>query len=73
MISEKVERMLVKFTGNYGSPLSVLKNHTYKCIAVYPSWYRVIDETYEDYLYPKADFEVIDDSDAVYVKADKCK
>lgn len=65
--------MLVKFIGDYSSILGVIKGKTYKCIAVYPSWYRVIDETDEDYLYPKTDFEVIDDSDAVYVKADKRK
>ena len=63
--------MLVRFKGNYGDPLSLIRGRTYKCIAVYPSWYRVIDETEEDYLYPKSDFDVIDDSDAVYVRADK--
>ena len=65
--------MLVKFIGDYSSNLGVIKGKTYKCIAVYDVWYRVIDETDEDYLYPKTDFEVIDDSDAVYVKADKRK
>lgn len=53
--------MLVKFRGNYGDVFSVLPNHIYKCIKVYKSWYRIIDETGEDYLYPKEDFEVIDD------------
>ena len=52
--------MLVKFIGNYGSELSVLPNHIYECIKVYKSWYRIIDETGEDYLYPKEDFEVIE-------------
>lgn len=54
--------MLVRFKGK-----------TYKCIGVYDVWYRVIDETDEDYLYPKTDFDVIDDSDAVYIRADKRK
>ena len=65
--------MLVKFIGDYSSILGVIKGKTYKCIGVYDVWYRVIDETDEDYLYPKTDFDVIDDSDAVYIRADKRK
>lgn len=52
--------MLVKYIGDYSSPLGLIKGKTYECINETPSWYRVIDETDEDYLYPKTDFEIVD-------------
>lgn len=53
--------VLVRFIGDYGSELSVLPGNIYECIRVYDSWYRIIDETDEDYLYPKEDFEIVED------------
>ena len=51
--------MLVRFKGNYGTKRSLIKGKVYNCIAQTKSWYRVIDETDEDYLYPKEDFDIV--------------
>lgn len=62
--------MRVKFIGNYGSPISVIAGKVYTCINETRSWYRIIDESGEDYLYPKNDFEVIEESAEDLVVAD---
>lgn len=51
--------MKVKYIGENGTPLSVLKGKMYECIGKEKSWLRVIDETGEDYLYPANDFEIV--------------
>lgn len=51
--------MLVRFIGNYGSSRSVLPGNIYECISRTKHWYRIIDESGEDYLYPKKDFEIV--------------
>lgn len=54
--------MIVRYIGNKGSKYSVLKGKTYKCLGEENGyWYRVIDEEGEDYLYPKKDFEIVED------------
>ncbi len=53
--------MLVRFIGKYGSRRSVLPGKIYECISMTEHWYRIIDESGEDYLYPKEDFEIVDD------------
>lgn len=52
--------MKVKYIGNKGSTLSVMKNKVYECLGMEKGWYRIIDETDEDYLYPPDDFVVVE-------------
>ena len=56
--------MLVKYVGDYSSPLGVINGKTYECVGEDDYWYRVIDETDEDYLYPKTDFEIINEDNS---------
>lgn len=53
--------MKVKYIGRYSSPLSLITGKIYECISVEKGWYRIVDETNEDYLYPPDEFEVIED------------
>ena len=54
--------MKVRYIGNKGSNLSVIKGHIYQCLGEENGyWYSVIDEEGEDYLYPKKDFEIVED------------
>ena len=52
--------MKVKYIGENGSELSVLKGKVYECLGKEKTWYRVVDETNEDYLYPIEGFEVVE-------------
>nr|DAL99460.1 MAG TPA: hypothetical protein [Caudoviricetes sp.] len=51
--------MKVKFIGQ-GSPLSLLNGKEYAVESVECGWYRIVDETGEDYLYPPQSFEVVE-------------
>lgn len=42
------------------SPLELTNGKIYKVLSVERGWYRVIDDTGEDYLYPAGNFEIID-------------
>ena len=53
--------MKVKYIGDHGTPLSVIKGKTYECLGKECDRYRVIDETGEDYLYPAEEFETVDE------------
>lgn len=52
--------MTVKYIGDDSNPLSLVTNKEYKCIGIEKDWYRVIDETGEDYLYPSELFELVE-------------
>ncbi|MBR2215237.1 MAG: hypothetical protein IJ849_05710 [Selenomonadaceae bacterium] len=55
--------MTVKYIAK-GSPLSCINGKSYPVVAVEPGpggdWYRVIDESGEDYLYPATAFEIVE-------------
>lgn len=51
--------MKVVFRGE-GSPLSLLNGKECEVLSIECGWYRVIDETGEDYLYPPEAFWVSD-------------
>ncbi len=53
--------MKVKYVGKAEDPLSVIKGHIYECLGIEKGWYRIIDETEEDYLYPPDDFVVVEE------------
>jgi len=53
--------MKVRFLGG-DDPLELLHGKVYDVIGmdVDTGWYRIVDETYDDYLFPPEDFEVLD-------------
>lgn len=54
--------MKVKYLGgSFESETSVIKGKVYECIGEEKGWLRIIDEEGEDYLYPKREFEVIEE------------
>lgn len=52
--------MKVKYIGPLNDPLELINGKAYTCLGIEKGWYRVIDETGEDYLYPTDIFEIID-------------
>ena len=52
--------MKVKYIGDNGTPLSVIKGNTYECLGKERDRYRVIDETNEDYLYLAEEVEIVE-------------
>ena len=52
--------MKVKYVGE-SDPLELLNGKIYDVIEIDEvlGWYRIVDETGEDYLYPAEDFEII--------------
>ena len=54
--------MIVKYIGK-DDPLSLRKDKEYQVLSIERDWYRIIDETDEDYLYPPQWFQIVDESD----------
>lgn len=52
--------MKVKFIKETIS-LSLTKNKVYDVIATEKKWYRIIDDSGEDYLYPPEHFEIVEE------------
>lgn len=54
--------MKVKYIGESG-PLELLNEKTYDVIEIDEDsgWYRIVDETEDDYLFPPEDFEIFDE------------
>ena len=40
--------------------MDVIPNKIYEVLSVEKGWYRIIDESEEDYLYPPENFEIVD-------------
>lgn len=51
--------MKVKYIGK-SDPMALINNKVYECISVEKGWYRIVDETGEDYLYPPNEFETVE-------------
>jgi len=51
----------LKMTVGPGRLVGLTKGETYEVIAVEGGWYRLIDDSGEDYLYPRHLFEVVDE------------
>ena len=51
--------MKVKFLGE-SDPLALLNSKIYEVLSIEKEWYRIVDETEEDYLYPPDVFEIIE-------------
>lgn len=52
--------MKLKYIGSKSDPMELINGKVYKCLGVENGWYRVVDESGEDYLYPPEEFEVIE-------------
>ena len=45
------------------SPVGLIDGKEYEVVSVEKDWYRIVDETDEDYLYPPEIFEVTESND----------
>ena len=54
--------MKVKYKGE-SDPLSLIHDKVYDVLSVEYGYYRIVDETGEDYLYEPDDFEVVEEGD----------
>lgn len=54
--------MRVRYLGK-SDPLMLLNGKVYDVISVEGDWYRIVDETGEDYLYPPQVFEIVEPND----------
>ena len=52
--------MKVKYIGET-DPTTFIKGKIYEVISIEQKWYRIVDETNEDYLYPPDKFEIVED------------
>jgi hypothetical protein len=50
--------MKVRFVGKT-TPLGLTKGEVYSVMSVEKGWYRIVDGTDEDYLYPPELFEIV--------------
>ncbi|MCQ2604638.1 MAG: hypothetical protein MJ215_06350 [Spirochaetia bacterium] len=55
--------MTVRFIGE-NDPLGLLNGKAYEVIEISEGWYRIVDETDEDYLFPPELFEIVDENPA---------
>lgn len=52
--------MKVKYIGDYYK-VSLIKGKTYDVIDIDEGWYRIIDETEDDYLFSPEQFEIVEE------------
>lgn len=58
-VLEKINHMKAKYLGQ-SDPLRLLKDKIYDILSIEKGWYRIVDETGEDYLYPPDGFEIVE-------------
>lgn len=51
--------MIVRFTGQ-SNPIALLNGKEYPVESIECGWYRIVDESNEDYLYPARCFSIVD-------------
>lgn len=54
-----MKHMVVRFIGK-SNPIALLHGKDYSVMSVENGWYRIVDESGEDYLYPPDAFEIIE-------------
>lgn len=54
--------MKVRYHGE-SDPLMLLDGKDYEVMSIEKDWYRIMDETNDDYLYPPEWFEIIEPND----------
>lgn len=52
--------MIIKFIGKT-VPLELTNGKEYKVLSIEKKWYRIVDDSGEDYLYPPEQFEIVED------------
>ena len=52
------EKIIVKYLGKT-DPVTLVNGKLYEVISIERDWFRIIDETGEDYLYPPELFEIV--------------
>ena len=52
--------MKVRYIGETKS-FMLTNNKIYSVISIEKDWYRIVDDTYEDYLYPPELFEIVEE------------
>ncbi len=52
--------MTVRYIG--GRKADIIPNKEYKVLSIERGWYRIVDESGEDYLYGPSNFEVVEES-----------
>ncbi len=52
--------MKVKYIGKHDT-VAIDRDKTYEVIAIEKSWYRIMTELDEDYLFPKSLFEIVEE------------
>ena len=50
--------MMIRYIGET-IPLELTHGKTYSVISVEKNWYRIVDDSGEDYLYPPEQFEIL--------------
>lgn len=50
--------MRIKYTGE--SNVSLTRNKEYEVISIEKGWYRIVDDTDEDYIFEPDEFEIIE-------------
>lgn len=60
-------KMKVKYKGE-SDPLSLIHDKVYDVLSVEYGYYRIVDETGEDYLYEPDDFEVVEEGDVPVIE-----
>ena len=51
---------MIDIPNSYRIFMDVIPNKIYEVLAIEDGWYRIIDESGEDYLYPPEKFEVVE-------------
>ena len=54
--------MIVRYHGE-SSPVGLIEGKDYEVLSIEGEWYRIVDETEEDYLYPPECFEIVEPDD----------
>ena len=60
LLKQRVIFIKVKFIGET-DPIYMVNGKNYDVISLEKTWYRIVDEEGEDYLYPPELFEVVDE------------
>lgn len=51
--------MKIKYIGET-IPFAVTNGKIYEVMSLEKGWYRIVDDTFEDYLYPPENFEIVE-------------
>lgn len=61
--------MKAKYTGET-SPLELTHDKIYKVLSIEKGWYRIVDDSDDDYLYPPDEFEIVEPNDGTVPVSD---